>query len=98
MRQNDLRYRLVCELESAIARPVTHEAIAQIAGVSRSGVSSAAGSLQMKVLMSYARSRITLLNPEELEVFSCECYRILSRTINSLLPPDNRSAADRFTP
>jgi len=77
---------------------LTHEAMAQILCVSRSGVSLAAGALQMKGPIRYARGRITLLNPEGLEVSSCECYRILSRTINSLLPPDNRSASDRVIP
>ena len=69
---------------------LTHEAMAQILGVSRSGVSLAAGLLQMKGLIRYARGRITLLNPKGLEVFSCERYRILSRTTNTLLSPDNR--------
>jgi len=49
---------------------LTHEEMAQILGVSRNGVSLAAGLLQMKRLIRYARGRITLLNPKGLEVFS----------------------------
>jgi len=77
---------------------LTHEAMAQILGASRSGVSLAAGLLQMNGLIRYARGRITLINPKGLELFSYECYRIISRMISSLLPPDNRSAIDRVTP
>jgi CRP-like cAMP-binding protein len=73
---------------------ITHEAMAQILCVSRSGVSLAVGALQMKGLIRYACGRITLLNPDGLEVSSCECYRILSRTINPSLSPEERLAPD----
>jgi CRP-like cAMP-binding protein len=73
---------------------ITREAMAQILGVSRSGVSLAAGALRMEGMIRYARGRITLLNPEGLEVYSCECYRILSRTINPSLSPEERLAPD----
>jgi CRP-like cAMP-binding protein len=69
---------------------ITHEAIAHILGVSRSGVSSAAGQLQTKGLIHYARGRITLIDPRGLEALSCESYRILSRKVMSL-PPDVRT-------
>jgi CRP-like cAMP-binding protein len=72
----------------------THEAMAQILGVSRSGVSLAAGELRIEGLIRYARGRIALLNPEGLEISACECYRILSRTINPLLWPEERLAPD----
>jgi len=90
--------RLARDMTRNGAFNLTREAMAQILGVSRSAVSSAAGLLQMKGLIRYARGRITLLNSEELEIFSCECYRILSRTIKSLLLLDNRSATNRVTP
>src|SRR5262245_41983826 len=79
---------LVRDRTSDGAFNITHEAIAQILGVSRSGVSSAAGQLQTKRLIHYARGRITLLDPKGLESLSCECYRILSRTMIPLPPSD----------
>ena len=68
--------------------------MAQILGISRSGVSLAAGALRMKGLIRYAHVRITLLYTEGLEISSCECYRILSQTINPLLSPEERLAPD----
>jgi CRP-like cAMP-binding protein len=73
---------------------ITREAMAQILGVLRSGASLAAGEVRIEGLIRYARGRITLLNPEGLEVSACECYRILSRTINPLLSPEERLAPD----
>jgi CRP-like cAMP-binding protein len=73
---------------------ITREAMAQILGVSRSGVSLADGELRIERLIRYARGRITLLNPEGLEVSSCEGYRILCQMINPLLSPEERLAPD----
>ena len=85
---------LACERTRNGAFNITHEAMAQILGVSRSGVSLAAGALRIEGMIRYARGTITLLNPEGLEVYSCECYRILSQTINPLLSPEERLAPD----
>jgi hypothetical protein len=70
------------------------EVIAKILALSRSGASLAAGELRIDGLIRYSRGRITLLNPEGFEVSSCECYRILSRTINPC-SPEERLAPDR---
>src|SRR5262245_58209334 len=58
---------------------ITHEAMAQILGVSRSGVSSAAGQLQTKGLIHYARGPIILSDAGGLDALSCECSGIRSR-------------------
>jgi CRP-like cAMP-binding protein len=79
---------------SSDSMALTHDIMGQMLGVSRSGVSLAVGALQMKGLTRHARGRITLLNSEGLEVPSCECYRILSRTINPSLSPEARLAPD----
>lgn len=67
---------------------LTHEVMAHILGVSRSGVTSAANSFQSQGLIRYSRGRITLLNPEGLKPLSCECYRIISRTTGELFIPN----------
>ena len=74
---------------------LTHETVAQILGMSRSGVSSAAGALQTEGLIRYARGRITILDRKGLESACCECYRIISQTISSYLPSELPSETDR---
>lgn len=53
---------------------VTHQSLADMLGVRRSAVTIAAGALQRKGLVRYARGNITVLSRRGLETASCECY------------------------
>lgn len=63
----------------------THEALAQLLGVRREGVSLAAAKLMKEGMLNYARGRIQVLNREGLMQHSCECYRQLQQQYQPLL-------------
>jgi len=58
---------------------MTQEVIANMLGVRREGVSSAAGKLQRLGAISYARGQITVLDRSILERECCECYSLVKQ-------------------
>jgi CRP-like cAMP-binding protein len=65
---------------------MTQELIANMLGVRREGVTEAAGKLQDAGLIIYRRGRITVLDRPGLEARSCECYQVVKKEFDRLLP------------
>ena len=65
---------------------VTQELIANLLGVRREGVTEAAGRLHAAGLITYRRGHITVLDRVQLERRSCECYAVVKREYDRLLP------------
>jgi CRP-like cAMP-binding protein len=68
---------------------MTQELIAHMLGVRREGVTEAAGKLQKAGLIHYSRGRIAVLDRARLEAQVCECYAVVKREYDRLLPPEN---------
>ncbi len=65
---------------------MTQELIANMLGVRREGVTEAAGKLQAAGLIEYTRGRIQVLDRKRLESAVCECYGVVKREYDRLLP------------
>jgi CRP-like cAMP-binding protein len=65
---------------------MTQELIANMLGVRREGVTEAAGKLQKLGVIEYRRGRITVLDRPRLEELSCECYEVVKKETDRLLP------------
>ncbi|HSV52784.1 MAG TPA: Crp/Fnr family transcriptional regulator [Burkholderiaceae bacterium] len=65
---------------------MTQELIANMLGVRREGVTEAALKLQKAGLISYARGHISVQDRKGLEQRTCECYAVVKREYDRLLP------------
>ncbi|MGV3683714.1 MAG: Crp/Fnr family transcriptional regulator [Acidovorax sp.] len=65
---------------------MTQELIANMLGVRREGVTEAALKLQKSALISYSRGHISVLDRTGLEARTCECYAVVKREYDRLLP------------
>jgi CRP-like cAMP-binding protein len=65
---------------------MTQELIANMLGVRREGVTEAAGKLQKLGAIRYARGKITVLDRPKLEKLCCECYSVVKKECDRLMP------------
>jgi Mn-dependent DtxR family transcriptional regulator len=68
---------------------MTQELIANMLGVRREGVTEAAGALQRGGLIKYSRGKITVVDRPGLEARVCECYQVVKKEFDRLLPENN---------
>ena len=65
---------------------MTQELIANMLGVRREGVTESALKLQKAGLIRYSRGRIAVLDRAGLEARTCECYAVVKKEYDRLLP------------
>jgi len=64
--------------------PLTQEFVAMMLGASRPTVTIVAGTLQKAGLIKYRHGHVTIVDPENLEAASCECYRAATGLLASV--------------
>ena len=65
---------------------MTQELMSNMLGVRREGITEAAGSLQKHGAIKYARGRIAVLDRAIIEKLSCECYAVVRKETDRLMP------------
>jgi len=70
---------------------MTQDLIARMLGVRREGVSDAAGKLQRAGLIHCSRGHILVLDRPQLESRVCECYAVVKREYDRILPRARRA-------
>ena len=80
-------------VHGAATFPLTHEVAAEMLGVHRPTVSSAAARLQRAGLIAYARGAVTVLDRPGLDAASCGCHRAVKAKFDVLFGGPNGSNA-----
>lgn len=62
--------------------PLTQEFVAMMLGASRPTVTVVAGTLQKAGLIKYRHGHVTIVDRDNLEAASCECYRAATDSLN----------------
>ena len=65
---------------------MTQELIANMLGVRREGVTESVGRLQKQGVVRTSRGQITVLDRPKLEELCCECYAVVKRETDRLMP------------
>jgi len=65
---------------------MTQELMANMLGVRREGITEAAGKLQKQGAIEYGRGQITVLDRPTLEKLCCECYTVVRKETDRLMP------------
>ena len=73
---------------------LTQEFLAQMMGSRRTTVTSVAGSLQDRGLITYSRGKVTVINRHGLQHAACECYPIALNLLRSLYKLAGQSVFD----
>lgn len=66
---------------------LTQEFLAAMLGVQRTTVTAVARTLQEKGAIRYRRGVVDIIDRQVLEAQTCECYGVIRRTYDRLLPP-----------
>jgi CRP-like cAMP-binding protein len=66
--------------------PLSHEFLSMMLGVRRAGVTVAVGTLKAAGLIRSSHGHITILDRDGMEAAACECYRVVKREYERLLP------------
>jgi CRP-like cAMP-binding protein len=64
---------------------ITHEFLGQMLGSRRATVTLSMGVLQAAGLIRYHRGRVTILDRQELEAVSCECYAVIQAAFERII-------------